>query len=81
MQNNTPRTPTRTPRTAASDNKGYTCKSSKRRHTTTYDKKKHLKEIGGWNQDQGYLADGYTYEELAKKYDYIEVPEVLGIHF
>ncbi|MFT4261083.1 MAG: glycosyltransferase family 2 protein [Candidatus Woesearchaeota archaeon] len=44
-------------------------------------KKKHLKEIGGWNQDQGYLADGYTYEELAKKYDYIEVPEVLGIHF
>lgn len=44
-------------------------------------KQKNLSDIGGWNQDTDYLADGYTYEELAKKYEYVEVPEVLGIHF
>ncbi len=43
-------------------------------------KKDKLLRIGGWNQEAGYLADGYTFEELAKHYQYIEVPEILCIH-
>lgn len=43
-------------------------------------KKQALNSIGGWNTTQGYLADGYTFQDLAKKYEYIEVPEILGIH-
>lgn len=35
----------------------------------------------GWIQDDGpYYADGTTYQALAAKYKYIEVPEILGIH-
>lgn len=33
----------------------------------------------GWLQ-KGYLSDGYTYEEIAQKYAWIEVPEVLSSH-
>ena len=43
-------------------------------------KKEALTSIGGWNQETGYLADGYTFEELAKHYEYVEVPEILCIH-
>ena len=38
-----------------------------------------MKNIG-WNLEAGYLADGYTFEEMAVKYDWTTLPEVLGIH-
>lgn len=43
-------------------------------------KKDAINSIGGWDQETGYLADGYTFERIAKKYEYVEVPEILGVH-
>ena len=34
----------------------------------------------GWDTEKGYLADGHTLEVLGEKYDFVEVPEVLGFH-
>lgn len=34
----------------------------------------------GWNKDQHYLADGYTFEKIAKKYPYSKTNKLLGIH-
>jgi glycosyltransferase involved in cell wall biosynthesis len=33
----------------------------------------------GW-QNKGYCSDGYTFEELGRKYKYVRVSECLGIH-
>ncbi len=38
-----------------------------------------IKDVG-WQTDSGYYADGVTYEMLAEKYKYVEVPEVLALH-
>ena len=38
-----------------------------------------IKDIG-WQTIGEYYADGVTYEMLANKYDYVEVPEVLALH-
>ncbi len=38
-----------------------------------------IKDIG-WQTKDGYYADGVTYEMLANKYKYVEVPEVLALH-
>jgi glycosyltransferase involved in cell wall biosynthesis len=38
-----------------------------------------IKKIG-FDTKNGYFADGITFEKLAKRYNYIEVPEVLAEH-
>jgi len=38
-----------------------------------------MKDVG-WNLEMGYLADGYTFQEMAIKYGWTTLPEVLGIH-
>ena len=43
-------------------------------------KKQALLDIGGWDIETGYMADGYTYQRLAEKYDYVELPEILCVH-
>jgi glycosyltransferase involved in cell wall biosynthesis len=43
-------------------------------------KKKHLLSIGGWNENAGYLADGYTFQKLAEHFGYVTVDETLGVH-
>jgi hypothetical protein len=35
----------------------------------------------GWDQSQGgFYGDGTTYEILGKRYQWIEVPKILGVH-
>jgi hypothetical protein len=34
----------------------------------------------GWDVDRGYIADGVSLEALGDKYEYVKVPEVLGVH-
>jgi glycosyltransferase involved in cell wall biosynthesis len=34
----------------------------------------------GWQSHRGYYADGYTYEEMARRFRFIEVPTLLGWH-
>lgn len=34
----------------------------------------------GWNTEQGYLADGYTFESIGKKYKFAYTEKLLGIH-
>jgi glycosyltransferase involved in cell wall biosynthesis len=38
-----------------------------------------MKDVG-WNLEHGYLADGYTFEAMAKKYEYAIVSTILGVH-
>jgi hypothetical protein len=33
-----------------------------------------------FDTEKGYLADGHTLQALGEKYEYVEVPEVLGFH-
>jgi cellulose synthase/poly-beta-1,6-N-acetylglucosamine synthase-like glycosyltransferase len=35
----------------------------------------------GWEQVYGHCSDGITYERLAKKYKYVNVDKILGIHW
>ena len=34
----------------------------------------------GWQKEHGYFTDGNVYQEMAEKYKYVEVPEVLALH-
>jgi hypothetical protein len=34
----------------------------------------------GWQTEHGYFTDGNVYQEMAEKYKYVEVPEVLALH-
>ena len=34
----------------------------------------------GWIKPEDYCSDGYTYEELAKRFNYVRVDECLGVH-
>lgn len=35
----------------------------------------------GWDTEVGYLSDGVTLEKLGSKYKFVEVTDVLGIHY
>lgn len=35
----------------------------------------------GWLSNYGYFSDGYTFENLANKYNYEFINDILGIHF
>lgn len=39
-----------------------------------------IRDIGWIENDGPYVADGTTFESMAKKYGWVEVPEILGIH-
>lgn len=41
--------------------------------------RKEAMEKCGWVL-KGYLSDGFTYENLGKMFEYVEVPELLSIH-
>jgi glycosyltransferase involved in cell wall biosynthesis len=34
----------------------------------------------GWNSEAGFHSDGVTYEELSKKYSYLKIEKILGVH-
>jgi glycosyltransferase involved in cell wall biosynthesis len=34
----------------------------------------------GWNSEAGFHSDGATYEELSKKYSYLKIEKILGVH-
>jgi hypothetical protein len=38
-----------------------------------------MKEVG-WDTEHGYVADGYTLEQLGNRFEHVHVPEVLGVH-
>jgi cellulose synthase/poly-beta-1,6-N-acetylglucosamine synthase-like glycosyltransferase len=42
--------------------------------------KMHVMEEHGWNKEEGYLADGYTFESIGEKYKYAYTNKLLAIH-
>jgi glycosyltransferase involved in cell wall biosynthesis len=42
--------------------------------------KRDVIEKVGWNSEAGFHSDGATYEELGKKYSYLKINKVLGVH-
>jgi glycosyltransferase involved in cell wall biosynthesis len=34
----------------------------------------------GWNTSEGYIADGHTFEALARRFRWVEMPECLALH-
>jgi len=42
--------------------------------------KREAMQAVGWDTDHGYVSDGYTLEELGRRFSHVHVDEVLGVH-